>query len=158
MTWQLVVARGSREGKAVPLDRFPFRIGREPDCDLRPSSQSISRRHCEIRSRKGALLVRDCGTTNGTIVNGRRISGDRVLLAGDTLEIGPLTFRVEESGVGELDEHSAAELLLMTDDEGHEETLVVEPPPRPTLAEPVESEAASAARRIIEKYRHHAGR
>ena len=72
-----------------------FRIGRGEDCQLRPRSEMISRRHCEILVEEGATKVRDLGSRNGTFVNGERVKGERQLKTGDRLKMGPLEFEVQ---------------------------------------------------------------
>lgn len=49
----------------------------------------ISRRHALIsRSEQGQFTIADLGSTNGTIVNGRKITGSEALYPGDTIEVG----------------------------------------------------------------------
>ncbi len=96
----LVVSHGSQKGTEIPVAGPHFLIGRDPQCDLRPASPMISRRHCALVIREGKVFVRDFGSTNGTIVNDRRIYGEAVLASGDRLEVPPLVFDVRiESGV-----------------------------------------------------------
>lgn len=58
----------------VPLTRFPFAIGRDATCDVTVASRNVSKRHAEILHTLGAVLIRDLNSTNGTFVNGLRIS------------------------------------------------------------------------------------
>jgi hypothetical protein len=72
-----------------------FLIGRSNDANLTIQSQRISRKHTEIFWQGESALVRDCGSQNGTKVNGKRISDEVQLNDNDELEIGPFlcTFR-----------------------------------------------------------------
>ena len=71
-----------------------FRIGRSPECDLRPSCPRVSRVHCELILRDGSVTVRDLGSTNGTFVNGDWVPGERRLISGDKLSVGLCLFEV----------------------------------------------------------------
>jgi len=70
-------------------------IGRGDDCQLRPQSGSVSRRHAEIVIEDGRVVVSDMGSSNGTLVNGERIKAERELKTGDHLTVGPLEFEVQ---------------------------------------------------------------
>jgi len=48
-------------------------IGRRSDCDLRIPLITISKRHCQLSFNKGVLTLRDLGSLNGTILNGKAI-------------------------------------------------------------------------------------
>jgi pSer/pThr/pTyr-binding forkhead associated (FHA) protein/S1-C subfamily serine protease len=71
---------------------WQFRIGRGRECELRPVAQgdtSISRVHAQIEiSRDGSMLVRDAGSRNGTLVNGKVIDDECSLAVGDRLGLG----------------------------------------------------------------------
>jgi pSer/pThr/pTyr-binding forkhead associated (FHA) protein len=69
-------------------------IGRSKECDLRASSELVSRRHCEFILKAKSLRVRDLASKNGTFVNGVRIEEEIELAGGDRLQIGPLRFEV----------------------------------------------------------------
>ena len=80
----------------IHLEPLPFVIGRKEGCNLRLSSAEVSRRHAEIHERNGELWIKECGSTNGTFVNRRRVRGDRALHNGDILHFGTLEFRVSK--------------------------------------------------------------
>jgi predicted component of type VI protein secretion system len=93
---QLVVtAVGPNQGRAIPLTTAKFMIGRDPDCQLRPASQAVSKKHCAIEVRDGKVFVADIGSTNGTVVRGQIITGEVEVESGDALKVGPLEFRIE---------------------------------------------------------------
>lgn len=95
---QLVVVQGKPEGKAIPLTGPVFRIGRDPTCQLRPSSAEVSRLHTEFALGADAVTVQDLGSRNGTILNGRQVTEPTVLKSGDLVKVGPLTFAVSIQG------------------------------------------------------------
>ncbi len=69
-------------------------IGRESDADISlRGAVSVSRRHAEIVNRKGRLRFRDCGSTNGSWVNGRPTAGAR-LHSGDSIRLGSVRLKV----------------------------------------------------------------
>jgi pSer/pThr/pTyr-binding forkhead associated (FHA) protein len=91
----VVTASGPNQGRSIALTSPKFAIGRDPDCQLRPASQAVSKRHCAIEVREGKVYVLDIGSTNGTFVRGVPISGEVEVQPGDTLKVGPLEFRFE---------------------------------------------------------------
>jgi predicted component of type VI protein secretion system len=100
MKLSLVVAQGVHTGKVIPITTPEFVIGRDPQCQLRPASPAVSKQHCAVAIRDGKVFVRDCGSTNGTFVNGEQVAADREVKSGDRLRVGPLEFDVKiEAGV-----------------------------------------------------------
>ena len=84
-----VATPGKWIGKIIPISQWPFVIGRDPGCHLRPASAAISLRHCALLIREQKAYVRDFNSTNGTYINSTespRVSkvglqnGDRVYL------------------------------------------------------------------------------
>ena len=71
-------------------------IGRDPISTDFPiaADDKLSRRHIRIYSPAGKILVEDCGSTNGTFINGQRIH-QQELVVGDTIHIGATTLRAE---------------------------------------------------------------
>jgi hypothetical protein len=76
---------------AYPLARRT-RIGRTPGCELQIDSQSVSRNHAMLLKGARALIVEDLNSTNGVLVNGRKVSR-QALSDGDVLTIGETQFR-----------------------------------------------------------------
>jgi pSer/pThr/pTyr-binding forkhead associated (FHA) protein len=60
------------------------------------NDQNVSRRHAEIRRSGSDVVVADLGSTNGTKVNGARVT-ERVLEDGDDITVGTTTLRFETS-------------------------------------------------------------
>jgi predicted component of type VI protein secretion system len=96
MQVKLKVLQGSHEGKEIAVSSDQFLIGRSDSCQLRPKSESISRKHCILVIKDGKLLAQDLKSRNGTFVNEKRLPSDRarVLKAGDQLRLGKLSFEV----------------------------------------------------------------
>lgn len=74
-----------------PLGRRT-RIGRALGCELQIDSQSVSRNHAMILRGARELIVEDLNSTNGVLVNGRKVSR-HLLNDGDVLTVGEIQFR-----------------------------------------------------------------
>lgn len=94
MQVRLRVQSGSHEGKEIEVSEKRFLIGRSESCQLRPKSESVSRRHCILAMKDGRVLVQDLKSRNGTFVNDKRLPADKakVLKDGDLLRVGKLMF------------------------------------------------------------------
>jgi predicted component of type VI protein secretion system len=90
----IVKSPGKMENKSIPVPGSQFLIGRDPQCQLRPSSPLISNRHCALLVRGEKLFIRDLVSTNGTSVNDTRIQGEVELRHDDKISVGPLHFAV----------------------------------------------------------------
>ncbi|HHN46295.1 MAG TPA: FHA domain-containing protein [Planctomycetes bacterium] len=79
-------------------------LGRRSSCDVQVVDPKASRVHAEISAAGGFLYVRDMGSRNGTLLNGRRIDPDtlEVLEAGDRIAIGDITFEVFDDSAEEI--------------------------------------------------------
>jgi hypothetical protein len=84
-------------GQRISLGDRPLTIGRQSDCSIPLNDQNVSRRHAEIVPGRGAYVVRDLGSTNGTMVNGTRIASEQRLNDGDILSFGSTYVRFEAS-------------------------------------------------------------
>ena len=78
--------------RVIQLDRPRVVLGRDPKCDECLDSLLISRRNTELSSDGGRVFVQDLGSSNGTWVNGERITARAELKPGDRLAIGPFHF------------------------------------------------------------------
>lgn len=94
----VVQSEGKALGQAIPITLSQFIIGRDPQCQLRPASAVISKRHCAVITRNGKIFIRDFDSTNGTFLNEEAVKGEREIKNGDMLKVGPLTFRVAVEG------------------------------------------------------------
>lgn len=94
MKVKLKLLKGSEAGKEIKIPTPKCLVGRGEDCQLRPKSDAISRRHCVVYVKDGQLLVRDLKSRNGTWVNGERVTEDCALKSGDQIQFGPLAFEV----------------------------------------------------------------
>jgi len=95
----MVLSAGNSAGKALPINVPEFVIGRDPQCNLRPASAMISKRHCSVLVKAGQVFVRDFDSTNGTFVNDEQLKGEILVKDGDTLKLGPLSFKLVIEGM-----------------------------------------------------------
>ena len=94
MVVKLVVASGKSAGRAIAIKRNKLLIGRAEECDVRPLSEEVSRRHCTVVVGPSDVWVEDLGSRNGTFVNGTQITGKTRVTDGDLVRIGSLELRV----------------------------------------------------------------
>ncbi len=111
---KLVVNPSSSQKREVPLPRTVLSIGRDPSNDLVLPDAMVSRRHAVVEWRGSQFFIRDCNSSNGSLVNGDRVS-ERGLRDGDLVAIGTarLLFRddaVEEPGAKVVQHPSAPRL------------------------------------------------
>jgi FHA domain len=91
----LVIHEGAGAGSEHPVDGELI-LGREQaSADLVIPDPGVSRRHARILAQNGAVIVEDLGSSNGTYVNGERISGPVQLGAGDELQLGDTILGIE---------------------------------------------------------------
>ena len=95
MMVQLVVMHGNPRGRTLTFTQGEYLFGRGPECHVRPDSEWISRQHCLLIVDEAEVRLRDLGSTNGTLINGRRLQGECVLHPQDTLQLGPLELRLD---------------------------------------------------------------
>ncbi len=83
----VVVAPSERVGERFAVSS-EITIGRAAGCHIRIDDSYASQLHARVFDRDGSVLVDDLGSTNGTYVNGDRVSGPRTLKRGDRLRVG----------------------------------------------------------------------
>jgi len=84
----LTVVAGERAGLRVELGAKPVVIGRVPPADLVIDDSQISRKHCRVSLVMEEVYVADLGSSNGTMVDGKRITQSVMLPAGSRLQVG----------------------------------------------------------------------
>ncbi|MBA3244019.1 MAG: FHA domain-containing protein [Actinobacteria bacterium] len=83
-------------GEEIPVDAAPVSIGRGGQNDIPLDGDEFSSaRHARFETRRDGLWVEDTGSTNGTFVNGARVTTPRRLGRGDVVRVGQTDFRVD---------------------------------------------------------------
>ena len=91
---KLVLLSEGMTGRTFELKGDKITIGRLDDNTFPIPEASVSSHHCEILRRDREVLVRDVGSTNGTFVNGEKIT-ESVLKPGEVLRLGQVAMRLE---------------------------------------------------------------
>jgi serine phosphatase RsbU (regulator of sigma subunit) len=84
---RLVVREGPESGREFPLSGDRAIIGRDSDVEVSLQSKAISRHHAQISCVHGDYFVEDLGSTNGTLLNGKRVDRRMPLAANDRLRV-----------------------------------------------------------------------
>jgi EAL domain-containing protein (putative c-di-GMP-specific phosphodiesterase class I) len=126
----------------IELDQFPFTVGRNESCDYQILSSRVSREHAEIVREAGVIRLRDLKSTNGTLVNGKKID-DHKLVDGDLVVIADVHFSFRTT---------AAEAARVT------VTQVMEKPASDDNEDDPVSDLIHAVRRMHETLLHRATR
>ena len=90
---KLQVVEGPNAGQSVPLGDEPILLGRGTDAAIRLDDDYVSTRHARIAASGDQWFVEDLGSTNGTFVNGERITTSR-LAEGDRITVGRTSLSV----------------------------------------------------------------
>jgi|SRR5579883_1145293 len=82
-------------GDPIPLIKQEVVIGRRPTCDVKLDFEKVSGKHCLLRFLNGVWHVRDLGSTNGTSLNGLKLSSDHSVMPEDELSIAGHLFTID---------------------------------------------------------------
>jgi pSer/pThr/pTyr-binding forkhead associated (FHA) protein len=84
------------DGKRVSTHRLngTIQIGRGSNNDIRPDDTYVSQAHARISNRNGAWVVEDLGSTNGTYLNQRKVTGPTGISPGDRIRVGKTVLEV----------------------------------------------------------------
>jgi len=77
------------------LAQRTYVLGRVPSCDIVLVDATVSNRHARLTPNLDGFVIADLGSTNGTSVNGERLTGDRILRGGEVLRLGDATLLFE---------------------------------------------------------------
>ena len=96
---KIVVLSEGLTGRSFELKVDKTTVGRLEDNAFQISEQSVSSHHCELLLKGSDVIVRDLNSTNGTYINGEKIS-EKVLKPGQILRLGNVEARLETDGAG----------------------------------------------------------
>jgi pSer/pThr/pTyr-binding forkhead associated (FHA) protein len=91
---RLVLLSEGLTGRTFDLKSAKTTVGRVPDNDFQIGEGSVSSHHAELLLQGKDVLVKDLDSTNGTFINGERVT-EAVLKAGQILRLGMIEMRLE---------------------------------------------------------------
>jgi pSer/pThr/pTyr-binding forkhead associated (FHA) protein len=86
--FQFVMRSGPTVGRTFPLEVPELTIGRDISNQIPINDAEVSRKHVRLTLKNNGYVIEDLGSTNGTFVNGQRISGAVQLKVGDLVAFG----------------------------------------------------------------------
>src|SRR6478752_3824652 len=91
---KLVALSEGLTGRTLELKVDKTTVGRLEDNSFQIAEPSVSSHHCEILLRGSDVVVRDLNSTNGTFINGEKVT-ETVLKPGQVLRLGQIEMRLE---------------------------------------------------------------
>src|SRR3954447_6258087 len=104
---KLVVLSAGMTGRTHELKVDKTTIGRVEDNTFQIAEPSVSSHHCEVLLRGPEVVVRDLNSTNGTFINGEKVT-ETVLKPGQVLRLGQIEMRLETDASGAIGAPAAA--------------------------------------------------
>ena len=96
----LAIIEGREVGREFSVSRAVV-VGTDPGADIVVADPGVSHRHASLAPVEGGITVEDLGSTNGTLVNGTRVTGSQELQAGDRVQVGATVLEVRASAPAE---------------------------------------------------------
>ena len=96
--WVVKVTQGPSALMGITVQiNGPVVIGRSPGADIVIGDDFVSGKHTRISPAGDGAVIEDLGSTNGTLLNGRRLSAPQQLRPGDAIDIGSVRLKVDRS-------------------------------------------------------------
>ena len=86
--YKLILSDETTSPKEFELTRSEIIIGRDPGVDVTIPSAAVSRRHARLTREGDAYMLEDLGSSNGTYLNGERLTARHLLMSGDKIRFG----------------------------------------------------------------------
>ncbi|NDJ85099.1 MAG: FHA domain-containing protein [Chloroflexi bacterium] len=96
--FRLVVRRGPQPNQVYELTQDANTIGRDMNNEITINDPEVSRHHCRLTRGPSGFTIEDLGSTNGTFVSGRRLTGSQPLNPGDLIGLGETVTLAYEAG------------------------------------------------------------
>jgi len=122
------------ESKRLEFDKPEVTIGRVQGNDIILPKGNVSKRHSRIVLKDGKFIIVDLKSTNGTYVNGRKITSPLVIKGTDKVYIGDFILSVEEAAAGEAHDDLAPPPPMPPPAPAPRRTTMPPPPPAPKPA------------------------
>jgi predicted component of type VI protein secretion system len=87
-SYQLTIQVGPNPGKSFLLNKPDMIIGRDLTVDIVINDVEVSRKHAHVIAQQGGYLIEDLGSTNGTVINGQRLTSPYLLHPGEQIVLG----------------------------------------------------------------------
>ena len=101
MACALTIVSGRGRGRRFPFDGEEVCIGRSPESDLVLNDGNVSRTHARIHRQAAQWVLVDCGSANGTELNGAKVISPAQLCKGDRIRVGAVVFKFEPEAFGQ---------------------------------------------------------
>ena len=98
-SFRLIVRRGPQPNQTYDLNKDISTLGRDITNDIVINDPEVSRHHMRMTRGAGGYTIEDLGSTNGTFVNGQRLTGARPLRPGDMIGLGETVTLAYEAAV-----------------------------------------------------------
>jgi pSer/pThr/pTyr-binding forkhead associated (FHA) protein len=135
--FQFVMRSGPTPGVTFPLEGDQLTIGRDASNGVAINDAEVSRKHSRLSFQGGKYVVEDLGSTNGTFVNGQRLSGPVVLKPGDVVSLGEQIVLMYDA----INSDPGATMAAPR------RSARVEPPPAPSYAPPAPNYSSAPPRK-----------
>lgn len=99
-SFRLIVRRGPQPNQSYELNKDIVTLGRDITNDIVINDPEVSRHHMRLTRGAGGFTIEDLGSTNGTFINGQRLTGARPLRAGDMVGLGETVTLAYEMSAG----------------------------------------------------------
>ena len=137
MSFKLTVRQGPRPALVFELDKDDYTIGREAGNDIVIEDPQVSRRHAQLTRQGVSYLIEDMGSTNGTYVNGKRVTAPVLLANGDLVGLADTVVLAVQAPATTI----SSEATLVMGEAPHAKSTV--PPTLPAFTPPVQAPPAS---------------
>ena len=93
--WIIRFLNGPQAGQIVPLSKSSVVIGRAPTCDIKVTSNGVSKEHSRLEIFDDKLILTDAGSRNGTFLNGVQVRSAKAK-AGDKVAVHDIIFEIQK--------------------------------------------------------------
>src|SRR5688572_27461914 len=129
----IIITEKGGEQRRMVFNKAEVTIGRVQGNDIVLPKGNVSKRHARIVLKDGKFIIVDLKSTNGTYVNGRKITSPLVVKDSDKIYIGDFIVGVDEAGGDDLDRPSETTTAPPNQQQAPQDLR----PPRPTEAQPM---------------------